>query len=203
MLLLASCADRSIEKSLGFFAKPAALCTVLCIPTAASVEDGDKKWLHDEVNAMTRHFFKMDVFDIAGKAEDDVRRAIENYDVVYVTGGNTFYLLEQMRTCNFEITIRQFLLRGGVYIGSSAGSIVACPDIAYVGSMDDPAKAPGLSDTRGLHLLDQYPVVHTDHPLFRKAAHDALSEMTKKKLPAIALNDDQAILVDGTSITII
>lgn len=46
-----------------------------------------------------------------------------NYDVIYVTGGVTKYLVEYMEKCNFKESLDHFLENNGIYIGASAGSI--------------------------------------------------------------------------------
>lgn len=202
-LLLTSCAGKVIGKTLTFLPKAPRDCKIICIPTAANGEDGDKQWLADELNDMRSIGFDLTMFELEDKTEIDLARAIKDADIVYLTGGNTFYLLGQMRACNFEKVIREFLARGGLYIGSSASTIAACPDINYVRSMDDPSKAPSLTDTRGLHLVDFYVMVHMDNTSFAQKANDKIKEMKLGPVPVLCLNDDQAIFVDGQSTIII
>jgi dipeptidase E len=47
------------------------------------------------------------------------------YDVVYVCGGNTRYLLNRMVEVEFNKVINSYIDNGGCYIGVSAGSIAA------------------------------------------------------------------------------
>lgn len=54
------------------------------------------------------------------------------YGVIYVTGGNTFYLLHHARLAHFDQSVRELFKRGGIYIGVSAGSIIMAPDISIV-----------------------------------------------------------------------
>ena len=60
-------------------------------------------------------------------------KLLELKDIIFVEGGNTFYLLKAMRACNFEKIIRKLLKEGKVYIGASAGSIVAGKTIKTAG----------------------------------------------------------------------
>lgn len=48
---------------------------------------------------------------------------IVNYDVIYVTGGETNYLVEYMEKYNFRESLDHFFSNDGIYIGVSAGSI--------------------------------------------------------------------------------
>lgn len=48
---------------------------------------------------------------------------LRQYDVVYMTGGHTHYLVERILDTGFSIPLRQFLEQGGVVVGVSAGSL--------------------------------------------------------------------------------
>jgi len=56
-------------------------------------------------------------------------RAIERSEVIFIGGGNTFRLLDELYKNNLIEPIRRAVRRGTLYIGSSAGSIVACPSL--------------------------------------------------------------------------
>lgn len=50
---------------------------------------------------------------------------LEKYDVVYVCGGKTSYLVDRINEVGFKENIHQYIEKGGIYIGVSAGSIAA------------------------------------------------------------------------------
>jgi len=56
-------------------------------------------------------------------------RAIELSEVVFIGGGNTFRLLHELQKNQLIEPIRNAVRSGALYIGSSAGSIVACPSL--------------------------------------------------------------------------
>jgi len=201
-LLLASIAAKVIEKALPLFLKKAEDYNFLCIITAAKVEEGPKEWLDSELNEFRRLGFKLNVFDLDGAPEHKVQEKIENADIIYASGGNTFFLLEKMKACNFEKHIRKALARGAIYIGSSAGAVVCCPDIDYVRTMDDPSVAT-LDNTIGLRLVDFFVMVHMDNSSFSKKANDKLLSMKQGPLPVVCLKDHEALFVDGASITLV
>ena len=92
----------------------------------------------------------------------NVRRAIEEADAIFVGGGNTFRLLKGLYDCDVIAPIRERVARGTPYIGSSAGSIVACPSLKT--TKDVPIVQPPSFDALGLvpfqispHYLDPDP----------------------------------------------
>ena len=89
-------------------------------------------------------------------------RAIEEADAIFVGGGNTFRLLKGLYDCALLAPIRRRVAAGMPYIGSSAGSIVACPTLKT--TKDMPVVQPPSFEALGLvpfqispHYLDPDP----------------------------------------------
>jgi dipeptidase E len=73
----------------------------------------------------------------------NTQRAVEQADVVLVGGGNTFRLLKGLYDGDLMVPIRRRVAAGMPYIGSSAGSIVACPTLKT--TKDMPVVQPASS----------------------------------------------------------
>lgn len=197
LILASSLTSGLLGKILHHLPKPLAVSKIVCIPTAANVYlPENRAWQTEEIEVLRHAGAVLDVFDIAGKNPQQVAQKLEQSDIVYVTGGNSFYLLEQMQRSGVANPLKALFKRGGVYLGTSAGAVVAGEDIGYIAPMDDPHMAK-LSSTKGLGLVPYLIVPHTHHPKF-----DPLARQIFAKPPVgqnlIGLTDNQALLVSGT-----
>lgn len=112
---------------------------------------------------------------------------------IYVSGGNTFYLLEQLRLKQADSVIRQQIAEGKPYIGESAGSMILAENLAYVREMDD-AAAASAGDT-GLGIIGICPLPHDgEHPF---AEVTALIRQKYAFLPLYPLTNKQAVFIDS------
>ena len=102
---------------------------LLFIETAAEIEEGDKQWLLDDREALVKAGFVIKNYTITDKKAGEIEEEIEKHDVIYVSGGDTFYLLYQSQQCGFADLIKKAVSLGKIYVGTSAGSIIAGPDI--------------------------------------------------------------------------
>jgi dipeptidase E len=75
-------------------------------------------------------------------------RAVGEAEVIFVGGGNTFRLLKGLHDHDLLDPIRQRVAAGVPYIGSSAGSIVACPTLKT--TKDMPVVQPPSFEALGL-----------------------------------------------------
>jgi dipeptidase E len=202
-MLLASDLKQVLGKISFLFDKPFDQMKVIYITTATNVyPEENKGWFFEEKKAFRNLGIKLIEYDIKGKSEDSVTELIKDADVVCVTGGNTYYLLEHMQKCNFKSAIVSYLKAGGLYIGCSAGSIVACPTIDFIGDMDDSNEA-NLTDYSGFGLVPFNIMPHIDHPKFSAKTKELIQKSNNAQIPIIALRDNQAILINDHCIEIL
>lgn len=172
------------------------------IPTAAEVEKGDLQWLRDDRQALVNAGFQVSDFTVTGKTKVEVKTMLESTDFVFVAGGNTFYLLQEMRKSGFAELIAEYVKKGVVYGGSSAGSVVTGPDISLVKELDDASLAPELTDYKGLNLVDVSVLPHWGSEHFQKRYRKVMISEYKTGLKIILLTDDQYLLVKDNKFTI-
>ena len=137
---------------------------------------------------------KVEELEISQARFQQIRTTLAKNDIIFVAGGNTFFLLQELRRTGADQLIIEEVNKGKLYIGESAGAIVACPDIGYSFSMDDPKKAADLTDYTGLGLVDFYVVPHYQSREFKDSSEQMVQENQAQKKLAI-INDHQAIWV--------
>ena len=116
---------------------------VLYITTASDGEnDSDKSWMDNE--------YKI------GQKEIN----INNFDVIYIIGGNTFYLMDMIRKYNFDKVIKNAIDNGIIYIGSSAGSIILGNSVKYALPFDE--NNVDVKDFTGLKVIDGIIIPHAN-----------------------------------------
>jgi dipeptidase E len=81
---------------------------------------------------------------------------LDSFDSVFLGGGNTFRLLQQLRASGFAQALIDFCRSGRTIYGGSAGAIVFGRDISSCAYHD--ANDVGLTDTQGLDLCGGYSV---------------------------------------------
>ena len=200
-LLLASELTAGFSKIRSILADRLAGTKLMIVPTAAYGEG----WKPD-YEGHYRPFEEMGLevidYDLVGKSANEVKAALSEVSAVYVSGGNTFYLLDHMRKSGFFDHVQTRIRQGLVYIGSSAGSIVATPDIGYADALDDRSKADEANDV-GLNLVNFSILPHMDHASFSTLVQKTYKTFEGNGTMCLGLNDDQVIHVLGDSFKVI
>lgn len=201
-LLLTSAGMQMKNEIIKLLQKPAYDVMVAFITTAAKPQENidylqrDWRIMRDEMG------FNIEEVDIEGKTESQVMKLLELKDIIFVEGGNTFYLLKAMRACNFEKVIRKLLKWGKVYIGASAGSIVAGRTIKTAGWKNADKNIVGLKNLKGLNLVPFDIFVHYQ-PEHAETIKQQIKNPKKRAKKLRILTDEQAILVQGKEVSLI
>ena len=166
---------------------------VAFIPTASLVEDY-RGYVDNDRLAFEQLGLSINELDVSTLTFQSIATILSKSDYLFISGGNTFYLLQELKRTGADQLISDWIHQGKPYIGSSAGSIVLAPDIAYIQSMDDAKKAPQLDDTQGLNLIDFYPLPHFNNEPFRDIAHQIFANY-HSQLNLKPIDNDQFILI--------
>ena len=175
--------------------------TVTYIPTAAIAEEIEGM-AEAETRMLEELGLTVDELEVSTASKDNVREKLAKNDMIFVGGGNTFFLLQELKRSGADQIIAREVAKGKLYIGESAGAIAACPDIGYSAEMDVPGKAPELTDYMGMGLVDFYVVPHMGHPEMGPAANSII-EKYSSVLGLKVIDDHQVILIEGDKVSIL
>jgi len=172
--------------------KPVDQIKVTFVVTAAYGEEPNPKWLEDYREQLRDcGINNIKDLDVAGKNQTELEKIISDKDIIFVNGGNTFYLLKSVRDSGFDKVIKDHINKGKLYLGISAGSYIACPTIEQSNWKHADKNKVGLTDLSALNLVSFLISAHFEEkyrPVIEQAAKSC-------QYPIIALNDTQAILV--------
>ena len=99
---------------------------VVFIPTA-SIHEGYTGYMNS-----TRKLFKklgaiLTEMDISKEEYSTMKAAFEEADVIYFTGGNSFFLIDQLRKTGIDELLKKEIMNGKLMVGESAGAIICAP----------------------------------------------------------------------------
>ena len=200
-MILTSSLYESIELVKKFLDKNTESKKILFIPTAANVEEY-KKYMHLTQKAFEDFGYEVENFDVSVFSEEIAKEKLSEAKIVFISGGNTFYLLQELKRKNLITYLKERIENGLLYIGESAGSVIAAPDIEYASVIDDKTVATELDDYAGLNLIDFYIVPHFEEEPFVESSRKTV-ELYKDKLDLKLINNKEAILVENNNFTII
>ncbi|MBI4895190.1 MAG: Type 1 glutamine amidotransferase-like domain-containing protein [Candidatus Aenigmarchaeota archaeon] len=170
--------------------KPAKETKVAFIPTAADPEK-DKSFVQKSINELRKvGITQIEEVDLKIENEKSLKEKLSKVDVIYVNGGNTFYLLNWVRKSGFDKLLPKLLKKGKIYFGTSAGSYIACPTIEMANWKCQDSNRIEMQDFSALNLVPFLITAHYTED-YRKILK---KEAKKTKYTVIALNDLQAIV---------
>lgn len=172
-----------VERFRQMVGKPFAQARVLFIPAAAC--DEESQMLADIMRTELLWLGFLEEHVTLYRLDSPLKEEhVLSYDVMFFTGGWCEHLLRLVKQLEFEKTVRAFVHAGRTYVGVSAGSVLATPNI--MGAFEP---SP-CSSTNGLGFLHAYLDCHCDMQ----------PNLTAKNLslPHIMLHFNQALAVSST-----
>ena len=160
----------------------------------------DPAFSFTENQNVLRGIAKVRLLDLVAMDRSTLLTALDECDLLYAPGGNTFVLADRLRRIDLTNEIKRRILGGLPYIGFSAGAVLCGRDI--LNSQD--INAPATTDFDGLGLVpfslsvhyptEQEAIVERDERIgFYHAFH---------RTPVLALEDEALLDVDGSDILV-
>jgi len=186
---------------------------VAFIPTAGLCDMGEKGWLIDDMSRLKNRGAKIDIVDITQLSNGEIVSRLEWSDVIFVGGGNTFYLSYWMQKSGLFDTLPK-LLETRVYAGISAGSMVASSTIRtasqayksehfYDESYEEFGPA-GRSSAGSMKWVDFAFRPHLNSRFFPEVTQEKMQEITNALNTIMYVVDDNcAVKVDDDDVSVV
>lgn len=176
------------------------------IDTAAEVKTGDKTWLVNDRKSLVDIGFLVTDYTISGKTKEELVNDLDDYDVIYMCGGDSLYLLQQSQLSGFIEVIRDLVNnQGKTYIGTSAGTVVTGPNLYPTYRLTDATLAPLLNGFKGFGLVNFLVLPHWGSEHFKDKYLNSRLEQAYSvdQVPLIALTDNQYVHIQDDRMEII
>ena len=201
-LLLASSGIGALPRLVG-----AAGLRFAFVPTAAGPDADSKPWVQNDRRQLDLLGCTSSTLDLARGELEDVEAALDGAGGVFLSGGNSYLLLWHARRSGFAELVVPLVESGAlIYVGTSAGALLAGPDLGPAASLDNRRVVPELESSLALGLVPFTVLPHDDDPEARER-HDAIvadhPEHDFVRLGdncAVVVRDDTAEVVDSPQV---
>jgi len=174
--------------------------TVTFIPTASLVEEV-KFYVDAGKEALEKCGLIVDELEISTATKEKIECTIQKNDYIYITGGNTFFLLQELKRTGTDKLISEHINSGKMYIGESTCMLSNDLMLEYVKDMDDCTTAPDIGTFSSLGMIDIYPVPHHTNFPFKESVESIISSY-EGKMDLCPISNTQAIIVNGNKFEI-
>lgn len=208
LLTSAGLTDKGIHQALLDLAhKQAGDVHIAFIPTAANVEWGNKGWLIKDLATFKKLGYRsVDIVDISALSPSIWEPRLKVAQVLCFGGGNTFHLMHWLKQSGLAALLPK-LLKTRVYMGISAGSMVASRSLSFSQSKKFyyPDKSTTAQDTKGgLDLVDFLIRPHLNSPYFPKVRQPFIKKLAEETSETVyALDDRTALKVIGKKVIVV
>jgi dipeptidase E len=166
------------------------------IENAADVIPNSKDWLDGFRNMLRINGYQLELIDLRKCNHQALSEKLAAKDVIWLGGGNTYYLRWILKETGADEIIRKHVMDGKVYAGWSAGSVVAGPTLQFFDTMDNIMESPEII-MDGLHLTEIVVVPHLDNKEFSEDAKFANHQLLNAGYQTVLLKDNEALIITG------
>jgi dipeptidase E len=117
---------------------------------------------------------------------------LEEFDAVYIGGGNTYSLLAELIQSGFDNHLKVYAAAGGIIYGGSAGAVVLGKDIRTVSHMD--RNDIGLLEVNCLNLANG----HSIWPHYAVQDDTHIEELVQKyRYPILGISERSGVILES------
>lgn len=174
---------------------------LLYIPLAMEPElyPGCLEWIKGEMASVD-----VPGIEMVTSCEELAVKNLEDYCALFIGGGNTYKLLDDLKVSGAFEKIKDYIEHDGVVFGGSAGAIIFGADLEAC-ALDD-VNEVGLEDIAGFDVLNGISLLcHYTNRTKEKdeASREYLAELTRKKGGVLALPEEDTIFVNDGEVEVI
>ncbi len=172
---------------------------IAVITTATNYKPVRPAYLNLNIKELESYGFQVEELDLekAYKQHFDLENYFENKDIVFISGGNIFYLAYWIYKTGFDKILKEKILPDKIYAGASAGGMLLLKDFYTL----DLADNPKLIDEvfyNGLDVLDFAFIPHWENPKYIEILNQVKTHYDSIYKTVYTINDDECIFyIDG------
>jgi dipeptidase E len=167
------------------------------ITTASQQKQDNKFAIKAKEDLIEMGFNLVDFTDIEFDQPDILRK----YDVIYINGGNPFYLLYHLKKSGADLIIKKLAKQGVIFVGVSAGAMIFGQNIEVVRLFTPQMNNVQINDLSAIGLTNKIIFPHYDREdLFPDPLSRSIEDRLKvfeslTNYPIARLKDDEYLLV--------
>jgi dipeptidase E len=129
---------------------------------------------------------------------DQLHSILSDTDLLWISGGNVFYLRYILKTSGLDKILPELLNKGLVYGGDSAGAAVLGGDMHGLDLLDDPSQAKEVI-FEGLNITPFIVLPHWGNERYKNEIAHTKTILERHNQEIVTINDEQVCVVDGKS----
>lgn len=184
---------------------------VLYVPLAMDEDehpyDSCYEWIKEEISSID-----IPNIEMVKSFEELEKKDLYNYSLIYIGGGNTYKLLNGIKSTKIYDKLKEYILNDGIVYGSSAGTVIFGKSINIIEVMDK--NEVNLADTKGFDLLNDFSIfVHytnyksrfseEENKMLLEKYTNFITKYTINNENVIAIPEEDTIFFDGKNIKVI
>ena len=169
--------------------------------------DSCYEWIKEEISSID-----VPNIEMVRTFEEFANKDFNKYSLIYIGGGNTYKLLNGIKTTDTYDKLKEYIKNDGMVYGSSAGAVIFGKDINIIEVMDN--NDVGIKDTSGFDYLNGISLfVHYTNNRSKYTEEenknltikytDFIVNYTKKNEKVIAFPEEDTVFFDGNNIRVI
>lgn len=191
-LLLASIAGKFASEIHQAMEKRNVPFKAIFVTTAANIYS-DKPWMENDIAMIETGGIQLSRVDFATMNQTQIKNILAQTSALIVGGGNPLYLLEVIQARQVLPMLRDRIKQGMLYIGSSAGAVLASKSLSLETLFEDRPSAKKQDNYEGLCFNPFNLLPHWGDKSMYEEYIEYVTSSFNSSTPLISLTNNQAL----------